>query len=330
MVGNPVSVSESDASASPSVPNADLRPIFILGEHRSGTTILYKLLGLTGCFNITTAFHVLYSDRLRDLHATGATASAQQELSDLFASWDISTRVIDNMPLEPGMPEEYGMHLFRKTASPKLKPSNLDVFLDFCRTIQAVEDPARPLLLKNPWDFSNFRFIKSVLPNSRFVFIHRQPIHIVNSQLKAMQTNQEAGNPYVRLLVDVPGFIQTIHKSKFVQSLFKWAVSPGNRWRLGLRHLASSGEKARCEFIDGIAELPTDSYVSVRYEDLCDNPEAVMRQILEFVQATSSSGVDYREWIQPRPTRLLPEIEEWQPRLLKSFERSMRFHKYIP
>jgi LPS sulfotransferase NodH len=329
MNGNSPVSSKSLGILEAASPSAELRPIFILGEHRSGTTILYKLLGLTGCFNITTAFHVLYSDRLRALHAEGAMAGAQQELSDIFASWDISTRVIDNMPLEPGMPEEYGMHLFRKTASPKLKRSNLGVFLDFCRTIQEVEDPSKPLLLKNPWDFSNFRFIKSVLPNARFVFIHRHPIHILNSQLKAMQTNQQSGNAYVKFLVDAPGFLQTLHKSKFVQRLVKWATSPNNRWRLGMRHLASSGEKARCEFVDRIAELPTDSYVSVRYEDLCDHPEQVMQSILSFVQATSSSGVDYGEWIQPRPTRLLPEIEEWESRLLRSFEKSMRYHKYI-
>ncbi|MDZ4688795.1 MAG: sulfotransferase [Planctomycetaceae bacterium] len=313
---------------SAALPEADLRPIFIMGEHRSGTTILYKLLGLTECFNITTAFHVLYSDRLLALHSAGTTGDAQRELSDLFASWDISTRVIDNMPLEPGMPEEYGMHLFRKSGSPKLKKSNLKLFLDFCRTIQAVEYPERPILLKNPWDFANFGFIKSAIPNARFVFIHRHPIHILNSQLKAMQTNQQAGNPYVRLLIDAPGFVQTIHKSRPVQAFFRWATSSKNPWRLALRHLASSGEKARCEFIDGIAQLPADSYVSVKYEDLCQQPDEVMGRILAFVQASPTAGVDYQELIQPRPTRLLDEVQEWEPRLLKRFQRSMGYHHY--
>jgi len=313
---------------SPSLPGADFRPVFIMGEHRSGTTILYKLLGLTERFNITTAFHILYSDRLRALHSAGTTDEARRELSDLFASWDISTRVIDNMPLEPGMPEEYGMHLFRKSGSPKLKKSNLKVFLEFCNTIQAVEHPDRPILLKNPWDFANFEFIKSAIPNARFVFIHRHPIHILNSQLKAMQTNQKAGNPYVRLLIDAPGFVQTIHKSWPVQTFLRWATSPKNPWRLALRNMASSGEKARCGFIDGIAQLPADSYVSVKYEDLCEQPDEVMGRILAFVQATPIDGVDYKELIQPRPTRLADEIKDWEPWLLKRFQRSMSYHHY--
>ncbi len=32
-------------------------PVFILGPHRSGTTLLYEMMHANGCFNIVTARH---------------------------------------------------------------------------------------------------------------------------------------------------------------------------------------------------------------------------------------------------------------------------------
>ena len=39
-------------------------PIFIMGLHRSGTSILYKMLGATRHFNTVTAYHILKYDEL--------------------------------------------------------------------------------------------------------------------------------------------------------------------------------------------------------------------------------------------------------------------------
>lgn len=37
-------------------------PVFILGLHRSGTTILYEMLASTGAFDVLTAWHVIEFD----------------------------------------------------------------------------------------------------------------------------------------------------------------------------------------------------------------------------------------------------------------------------
>ena len=44
--------------------NVSFQPIFVLGFHRSGTSILYKVLESTKCFNIITAYHVIKYDQL--------------------------------------------------------------------------------------------------------------------------------------------------------------------------------------------------------------------------------------------------------------------------
>ena len=56
------------------------RPVFVLGEHRSGTTILYELLARSGSFNYLTAYHTLYFDQLLAHHVRGTTARAREDL----------------------------------------------------------------------------------------------------------------------------------------------------------------------------------------------------------------------------------------------------------
>jgi len=46
------------------IKNLSYKPVFILGLHRSGTSILYKMLQSTGEFNTLTAYDVVYYNRL--------------------------------------------------------------------------------------------------------------------------------------------------------------------------------------------------------------------------------------------------------------------------
>ncbi|MHA2283895.1 MAG: sulfotransferase, partial [Promethearchaeota archaeon] len=72
--------------------NVHYRPVFILGFHRSGTTLLYELMAMTGSFKIITTYHVLYYDELLANHFEGTADQAHQELNDWFASLNIKTR----------------------------------------------------------------------------------------------------------------------------------------------------------------------------------------------------------------------------------------------
>ena len=44
--------------------SVDLQPVFIVGDSRSGTTVLYHLLARTGCFNPVTVYHILCGHEL--------------------------------------------------------------------------------------------------------------------------------------------------------------------------------------------------------------------------------------------------------------------------
>ena len=47
----------------------DFQPVFILGMHRSGTSILYKMLTATDTYNPVTAYHLInYNELLSNYH----------------------------------------------------------------------------------------------------------------------------------------------------------------------------------------------------------------------------------------------------------------------
>jgi Sulfotransferase family len=73
------------------------------------------------------------------------------------------------------------------------------VFLRMCARLQPSAE-RRPLVLKNPWDFSNFVDINQALPGARFIFIHRHPERVVQSLLHVGRVLMESKHPYLALL----------------------------------------------------------------------------------------------------------------------------------
>ena len=183
------------------LPKVDFSPIFIMGDHRSGTTLLYKTLVATGCFNFVRAYHIIKYDEILSNHINQTENRAIQELEELFKSLGISDRTIDQVMVTPNLPEEYGFILNNVAGNETcITPQNLPIFQQLCRKIQLASDPDKLLLLKNPWDLPQFMYVKSVIPTAKFIFIHRHPIHVINSKLKAARTLLSDWNDYTALI----------------------------------------------------------------------------------------------------------------------------------
>jgi hypothetical protein len=305
---------EPDAPHLSLLADVDFQPVFIMGEHRSGTTLLYKLLGLSGAFNIVQVYHLLCYDSLLANHLAGTEAAARRELDDLFATRGLSTRLIDNMPLNSETPEEYGILLHRRGQPLRLKPKNIEIFREFCRKLQFTGDPTRLLLLKNPFDFDNAPFVLSAFPKARFVYIHRHPIHILNSQLKAMRQNWTEGNPYNELLSRT---FARLSRSRVFRGFMRLAVSPTFPTHLALRLLVRRGMKMRAAVRRQLAELPPERFIRLRYEDLCQEPDRHIGQILDFLNTTPRAAIDYGPWIAKRSLKLLPDIAAIEDKLCR-------------
>ncbi len=49
----------------------DFTPIFIMGDHRLGTTVFYQTLVANECFNYLNAYHTIKYDEILDDHING-------------------------------------------------------------------------------------------------------------------------------------------------------------------------------------------------------------------------------------------------------------------
>jgi hypothetical protein len=273
------------------------RPVFIMGSARSGTSILYRLLTLTERFNYVSAYHLIDYDQVLANHFQGRTAAAKERLAERFRELGIAGARFDGVEVSPDFPEEYGFGLdggYRM----QLRPRTLPRFQELCRKVQLVSVPGRPLLLKNPWDSRNFLFIKQALPESRFIFIHRNPADVVPSLLEGMRSLLQARNAYHALLAD---FYDRLMEQPWRLAVARLMVSP--RFQLGTRLMSWQVTRMARYFVDNVGRLGPADHVSVRYEDLCKDPGAVVNEVLRFLGLAENSAVPYGQFIRVRGRR---------------------------
>jgi len=282
----------------------DFTPIFIMGDHRSGTTALYQILVATECFNYLKASHIIKYDEILDSNINGTQERTRQELKKLFKSLEISDRLFDKVKPTPDLPEEYGFILENAGYESYLNPENLFLFTQLCKKIQFASNSDKPLLLKNPWCFPHFMYIKSVLPKAKFVFIHRHPLHVMNSKLKAVCLMLSVESPYTQL---ISKRYHEIFDNPMRRLLFRVLYS--SLFGLGVRRVTQKSMLATSYYLENINSLPTTDYISIKYEDLCQSPESTILKVLEFLQLEAKTTVDYDNLIATRPLKLLPEVQ---------------------
>lgn len=298
----------------------DFNPIFIMGDHRSGTTLLYKLLVATECFNFVKAYHIMKYDEILFNHINQTEEQAIQELAELFKSLGISNRTIDKVLATPNLPEEYGFIINNETEKKaRLTPNNLPILKELCRKIQLVSDPDKPLLLKNPWDFPNYMYVKSVFPAAKFIFIHRNPIHIINSKLKAIRLMLSTRCEYTAL---ISRDYRNILNQPVRRLISRILYSP--YFNLALSQVTQKTVQFHHYYFNNIISLPKTDYISITYEELCHAPETTILKSLDFLNLKSKSNFDYESVIEPRPINLLPEVTKKYDKIFQKLEPYMR------
>jgi hypothetical protein len=285
------------------------RPVFILGHHRSGTTILYKLLAETTLFNVTTAYHVLNRDRLLQLHSAGEEPRAREDLSRRFEALGLLDREFDSIKITPDIPEEYAYALDHQGPRPRLSPRNLDGFLRFCRAVAATQDPDRPLLLKNPFDTDNFLYIREVLPRAVFVHIHRDPVDVVASQVRVARSILGKKNEYVALVVEQ---YRRLYDRPLKLALTRFLCS--ERFPLLVNDMARNVARVNDHVLRHGGEV-RDRCFHLTYAELCAAPARTISAILAFLGWRDVPERNYSGLVQPRRSEPLPEVEARRDRM---------------
>ena len=283
--------------------NITFTPIFILGLHRSRTSILYNMLAATECFNTVTAYHLIHYDELLSHHHQQQEHTKKQVLTQTLKTQGMNDRGIDKLRITADFAEEYGFLLGKHTLQMKLIPKNLPLFTELMKKITYLSNNNKPILLKNPYDFSNFMYIKHVLPQAQFIFIHRHPYKTLSSSIKALRFLLQKKNPYTTLLFRL--YTQLLRRPLLLRCLRSWFTT---FYPLGIAFLTLYTAKATRSYLHHIHQLAPQDYIEITYEDLCNTPQQTIQTIIDFLQIQPKQSFAPASFIQPRKTSIDPGV----------------------
>jgi hypothetical protein len=278
-------------------------PVFIMGPHRSGTTVLYQLLMATGQFNLTTAYHVVNQSQLLHLHLTGQEEAARKTFDRYLLEKGISDRGYDRVPVNSSTPEEYAYALAHQGRRPQMSPGNLPSFVTFCLKLQRIQSPERPLLLKNPFDATRFQYLYDTFPTARFVFIHRHPARVIDSQIRIIRSILCKKPEYD---VCVAERIAKLWAQPGLLAFARVLYSP--RWPI-LYWQVSRNVGAICDYICKALNGPRQRVMNVTYPQLCSRPADTITDIMQFLKPGNTDTARHLPDVQPRRHPLLPEVQ---------------------
>ena len=295
-------------------------PVFILGLERSGTSILYKLLVETGCFNFLDVYHIIKYPELLHNYFNKLEKKTRMELEEFFKVNLGVDRGIDRLRISSDFPEEYRFILGKKTGMLTVNPATLGLFVEMCKKIQFISNNNKPLLLKNPSDFTSFRYIKRVLPGSKFIFIHRNPVKTLDSQMRAMRELLKNKSKYMAAIS--PGY-RKIFEKKILLAYYKliyFYLTP-----LMLFFHLRKMSKSLSYFFKNIKHLKTEDFFMTTYEKLCEKPDEEIGDILRFLNVSCEKNVDLSVFIKTRAAKPLREIRFFKKIVLMCTKKYLRF-----
>ncbi|MBN2599908.1 MAG: sulfotransferase [Candidatus Thermoplasmatota archaeon] len=303
------------------IKNTTFTPVFLLGLHRSGTTILYHLLNETGNFTTLTLYHVLQFDRLLYNHFHGLTEKEKQLINKVLKEKGITTRKTDAIQVSADYEHEY-VYIFSKRNYPwHITEKNKELFELLCKKITIISESDKPLLLKNPYDYPNFLTIKKMYPQAKFVFIQRNPLDVISSTMKLWKGRLTEKDEFVSLYSKE---MEVLYRNPFL--LFLYRVFYTMVFPPGVFEVLRRVKTGTDSYVKNIQYLSKDDYLSVRYEDLCEKPNEVMNTILTFLGRSSKR--DFSGYVKPRKLRLTPEVSFLKTFIYKRMKKYFTYFGY--
>lgn len=257
-----------------------LRPTFIMGLHRSGTTWLYESLAEAFGFASVTLHEVFCFPRLLARHRAGRSQEDQALIDEHFRARGMDTRGIDGISLSHAMVEEYGWILQRYAGDLKLTRKTQPVLDQLIRKVQHMHPEAPGVLLKNPWDTSHAARVAELYPEANFVFIARDPLRIAQSQYKNSLIFGGGDVHFLFLLMQ--GFPLGRSVIRFQRLLYRLAGE--DRYsRIILHYLQQDVARELAGYRDAFAALPAARKIEVTYSELAGDPQATLRRLGVFL-----------------------------------------------
>ncbi|MEP3479135.1 MAG: sulfotransferase [Fuerstiella sp.] len=238
-------------------------PLFVFGYWRSGTTLLQTLLSHDSRFQHLGLFRAMFPWHFL----------LTEKLITPWTGWALPKgRPMDNMKVTWDAPQEDDLALcVMSQISPSLvtaHPSNPKYFwdaIDFNRLpeqdVQRWRDSLKLLvrkmtyscdkqvLMKSPFHMYHIPLLREMFPNSKFIYIHRNPYDVWRSSLHLRRRTIEEN------CLGKKPFENAGHEEELIKSM-KFGFDVYERDRM---------------------DLPDDCLHEVRYEDLTSNPIETLR-----------------------------------------------------
>jgi hypothetical protein len=260
---------------------------FVLGPHRSGTTILTRCLAASGAFVYLSAADIVAFHRGAD--------QVEPTLGRLVERKE--TRGIDRTLLSEDLTEEYGFLLPDRRLSEETAPLVASVHEE----LAARRGGGRRFLLRNPWDLGRAPLIHRLFPGAVFVFTVRDPVDTIDSQVRAARSLYGAPSEYHALLS--PSYRRHAGRPRRF-ALYRWAISRGGFVFMLLREFRLSTGR----WLGNLDDLPRDRWTVVRYEDLIREPEAELARVYGFLGLPPAGVPALAQEIRPRDRALDPDV----------------------
>lgn len=302
-----------------------VNPIFIMGLHRSGTTFLYD--SIARCFPVAelSLYNLFYYDGLLRNHKDSSHDACRSLLNKIFRGLHITDRKLDRVWVDDRMVEEYGWLLRNKSYHMSIHETNKDYFAEICKKLLYVNPDSNSVLLKNPWDTGNAEQIKRWFPNAKFIYITREPIAIINSQINAAKTLITGDQPFQTMLVDqfkMPGGRRTrevCYRAWAIARKMKSHIPDQvifNTFRPFVTHAVKSDLVG---YYNDINNLPDDSVYCLTYDSFNSDPAGKLSEIQRFIDLEFTESPDL---ISPNPRKAFNSaLSKHEPKLMSQLEK---------
>ena len=305
-----------------------VKPIFIMGLHRSGTTFLYD--SVSKCFPVAnlSLYHIFYYHRLMKSHHEGTEAKYRGTLNRLFRGLGITDRKIDAVYVDDKMVEEYGWMLRNESYHISVHETNKDFLKQICQKLLYVNPGAKSVLLKNPWDTAKASDILKWFPEAKFIYITRDPIYILNSQINAALDLMTGTQPFQTMLLDnfkVPGGKAAMTSFYAIWKLVRGIKKVTGNWLYPFivkQFVKQSLKVDLAGYYRALEELPESSVYQLTYGSFNKDPVGKLKEIQAFLDLPFD---DAPESIKPKPRKghLAEHLQRYEPKLMEILENKL-------
>jgi hypothetical protein len=264
------------------IDNALRRPIVILSAPRSGSTLLFEYLAsLVGTSWIGGESHRVFRN---------------------FPQLGVANASFDSASLDRSHASKECKVLFRDNIAAMLRDSTAQMFVDNPERFLA----GGPILIeKTPRNALNVKFLDTIFPDAKYIFLHRSAADNIASIREAWEVGLETGRfvTFPKLpgwdrrgwcFLLPPGWRNLIGKSLTDIARFQWQMS-------------------NLTIVKDLSELPSDRYATVSFEKLLMDPQKELSRLLGFagIPEPNKSHADFAKNLSST-TLSRPNKDKWR------------------